>query len=72
MAENLFTAYMDYLRFMDSYNAPTEEPAPQPSTLTAERLAKLQAAIEADLDAYIAAQQAGPTPARDPGKTALN
>ena len=31
MADNLFTAYMDYLRFMDSKPA---EPAPQPPTLT--------------------------------------
>jgi len=54
MADNLFTAYMDYLRFMDSYNAPTE-PAPQPPTLTAAQRAKLDEAIEAALDEYLRA-----------------
>lgn len=45
MADNLFTAYMDYLRFMDSYSKPTE-PATAP-TLTDAQRAKLDKAIEA-------------------------
>lgn len=46
MADNLFTAYMDYLKFMDSYNRPTD----------AQR-AKLGAAIEAACMEYFEAEK---------------
>ena len=55
MADNLFTAYMDYLRFMDSYNAPTEEQ--QPAPMTEEQRAKLNKAIEAACKAYFKAEK---------------
>lgn len=58
MADNLFTAYMDYLRFMDSYNAPTE-PAPQQPTLTEAQRAKLNEAIEAACTEYFKAENGG-------------
>lgn len=51
MADNLFSAYMDYLRFMDSYSKPTE-PAQQPPTLTEAQRAKLKKTIEAALNDY--------------------
>lgn len=57
MADNLFTAYMDYLRFMDSYNAPTTEPAPQQPTLTEAQRAKLNKAIEAACMEYFKAEK---------------
>lgn len=57
MADNLFTAYMDYLRFMDSYNAPTEEQ--QPAPMTEERQAALNKAIEAACMAYFKAEKDG-------------
>ncbi len=56
MADNLFTAYMDYLKFMDSYNRPTE-PAPEPPTLTDAQRAKLGAAIEAACMEYFEAEK---------------
>ena len=56
MKDNLFTAYMDYLRFMDSYNKPIE-PDPQPPTLTAERKAEIEADMRAALDAYWKAER---------------
>ena len=54
MADNLFTAYMDYLRFMDSYSRPT---APQPPTLTEAQRAKLDKAIEAACMEYFKAEK---------------
>lgn len=56
MADNLFTAYMDYLQFMDRYNAPTES-APQPPTLTEAQRAKLDKAIEAACMEYFKAEK---------------
>ena len=56
MADNLFTAYMDYLRFMDSKPA---EPAPQPPTLTEAQRAKLDAAIKAACMEYFEAEKGG-------------
>lgn len=58
MAGNLFTAYMDYLRFMDSYSKPTE-PAPQQPTLTEAQRAKLDAAIKAACMEYFKAEKGG-------------
>lgn len=59
MADNLFTAYMDYLQFMDNYNRPTE-PAPEPPTMTTEQRAKLDAAIKAACMEYFKATEGGP------------
>ena len=56
MADNLFTAYMDYLKFMDSYNRPIK-PAPEPPTLTDAQRAKLGAAIEAACMEYFEATE---------------
>lgn len=56
MADNLFTAYMDYLRFMDSYSRPTEPAAQQP-TLTDAQRAKLDKAIEAACMEYFRAEK---------------
>ena len=56
MADNLFTAYMDYLRFMDSYNKPA---APvTPPTMTAEKRAKLDAAIAEAVNDFCKAETA--------------
>lgn len=52
-SDNLFTAYMDYLRFMDSYSKPTE---PQPPTLTGDQKAGLKRAIEAACMEYFKAE----------------
>lgn len=56
--DNLFTAYMDYLRFMDEAQQPAPEPAPQPPTLTAQQWANLERAIDAALDAYFESEKA--------------
>ena len=56
MADNLFTAYMEYLKFMDSYNRPTA-PAPEPPTLTDAQRAKLDAAITAACMEYFNATE---------------
>lgn len=53
MADNLFTAYMDYLRFMDSYNKPVTLP-----TLTDEQRAKLDAAIAEAVNDFCKAETA--------------
>lgn len=55
---NLFTAYMDYLRFMDNYSKPAK-PAPQPPTLTEAQRAKLDKAIEAACMEYFEAEKGG-------------
>ena len=49
--DNLFTAYMDYLRFMDEANKPAAEPEPQQPTLTAQHWPDMEKAISAALDA---------------------
>lgn len=54
-SDNLFTAYMDYLRFMDSYSRPTEPQ--QPITLEAGQRAKLDKAIEAACMEYFKAEK---------------
>lgn len=54
-SDNLFTAYMDYLRFMDSYSRPTEQQ--QPITLEAGQRAKLDKAIEAACMEYFKAEK---------------
>ena len=57
-SDNLFTAYMDYLRFMDSYRQPAPDPQPAP-TLTAEQRADLDRVISAALQAFTEAQKGG-------------
>lgn len=53
--DNLFTAYMDYLRFMDSYNRPAE-PVTAPTMTEAQR-ADLDKAIEAACMEYFKAEK---------------
>ena len=52
--DNLFTAYMDYLRTMDTSSAPT---APQQPTMTEAQRAELNKAIEAACMEYFKAEK---------------
>jgi len=52
-SDNLFTAYMDYLRIMDSCSKSTE---PQPPTLTEDQRTGLKKAIEAACMEYFEAE----------------
>ena len=54
--DNLFTAYMDYLRIMDSDRQPAPDPQPAP-TLTAEQRADLDRAIKAACLEYFKAEK---------------
>ena len=56
--DNLFTAYMDYLRFMDRYRQPAPDPQPAP-TLTAEQRADLDRGIKAACLEYFKAEKGG-------------
>lgn len=53
--DNLFTAYMDYLKAVDRAQAP--EPDPQQPTLTAAQRADLERAIEAACMEYFKAER---------------
>ena len=54
--DNLFTAYMDYLHFMDRYRRPAPDPQPAP-TLTAEQRADLDRKITEALQAFFEAEK---------------
>ena len=55
--DNLFTAYMDYLKAVDLAGTTTPEPDPQPTTITADQRADLDRAIKAACMEYFKAEK---------------